>query len=327
MRGVNLGGWLVLERWMTPSLFEGTDAPDEYTFSQLPDAAEKIRHHHESFITEEDFRWLALHDITAVRIPLGHWLFGGEDPYVDSVDRLDWAMETAHKYGIKVLLCLHGAPGSQNGRDHSGYKGKAQWFSHRVYRTQTLAFLERLAERYHDAPALWGIELLNEPKMGLFHLKLRRFHTEAYRRLTAILRPGTHIVFHDAFTPRLLSGSLGARKGYPVVMDVHWYQFASLRERWEPLANYFRRVSRRVGLIQQLEAQQPIIVGEWSVVLSGKILKRSGGLTEDEAFYRHAQLQLGVYAQTHGWFYWTYKTESPGIWHFRSQVEEGVINL
>ncbi|MCY0903238.1 MAG: glucan 1,3-beta-glucosidase, partial [Firmicutes bacterium] len=32
IRGVNLGGWLVLERWMTPSLFAGLDAKDETDF-------------------------------------------------------------------------------------------------------------------------------------------------------------------------------------------------------------------------------------------------------------------------------------------------------
>jgi len=33
LKGVNLGGWLVLEKWMTPKLFEGTTAEDEYSFS------------------------------------------------------------------------------------------------------------------------------------------------------------------------------------------------------------------------------------------------------------------------------------------------------
>ena len=40
MRGVNLGGWLVLEPWITPSLFEPfinatNPAVDEYTFTQI----------------------------------------------------------------------------------------------------------------------------------------------------------------------------------------------------------------------------------------------------------------------------------------------------
>ena len=32
LRGVNLGGWLVLEKWMVPSLFEGLAATDETTW-------------------------------------------------------------------------------------------------------------------------------------------------------------------------------------------------------------------------------------------------------------------------------------------------------
>ena len=43
LRGVNLGGWLVLEKWMTPSVFEGLDAVDETTFCvELGDRAETV---------------------------------------------------------------------------------------------------------------------------------------------------------------------------------------------------------------------------------------------------------------------------------------------
>lgn len=30
IKGVNLGGWLVLEKWMILSLFEGIEVEDEY---------------------------------------------------------------------------------------------------------------------------------------------------------------------------------------------------------------------------------------------------------------------------------------------------------
>ena len=30
VKGVNLGNWLVLEKWMSPALFAGTTAEDEY---------------------------------------------------------------------------------------------------------------------------------------------------------------------------------------------------------------------------------------------------------------------------------------------------------
>jgi glucan 1,3-beta-glucosidase len=32
LRGVNLGGWLVLEKWMTPSMFDGLQATDETSY-------------------------------------------------------------------------------------------------------------------------------------------------------------------------------------------------------------------------------------------------------------------------------------------------------
>ena len=35
IRGVNLGNWLVLERWMEPELFRGTDAEDETWLRRL----------------------------------------------------------------------------------------------------------------------------------------------------------------------------------------------------------------------------------------------------------------------------------------------------
>ena len=33
IKGVNLGGWLVLEKWMKPDLFDGCKALDETTLS------------------------------------------------------------------------------------------------------------------------------------------------------------------------------------------------------------------------------------------------------------------------------------------------------
>ena len=83
LRGVNLGSWLVLEKWMVPSLFEGLQATDETTWcaEMGPLAAERLRAHWDSFITREDFRWIAGHGLNAVRIPVGHWIFGPDYPY------------------------------------------------------------------------------------------------------------------------------------------------------------------------------------------------------------------------------------------------------
>lgn len=323
LRGVNLGGWLLLEKWMTPSLFTNTSAIDEYTFMQVPDAEAKLNKHRQEFITEDDFKWLHDHGINAVRIPVGYWILEGDGPYVEGIQYLDWAVKTAEKYHIVVLIDLHGAKGSQNGKDHSGRAGKDEWFKNKIYREQTITTLEKLAVRYKKAKNLWGIELLNEPKFGIFHFTLRRFYKEAYKNVSKAAAPNVKIVFHDAFTPRLMSGVV---KGENVVMDIHWYQFTVLFPWIYSLKSYFSKVIRRKNLLKNLQKRQPIIVGEWSVTLSGDILGRTR-LKEQEAFKTHARLQQNAYENTAGWFYWSYKTEGRGIWNFRSLVEDGVITL
>ena len=327
LRGVNLGGWLVLERWMTPTLFAGTEASDEYTFMETPGAVAKVERHRQTFMTESDFKWLAKNGVNAVRIPVGYWVLRGDKPYTAAITYLDWAIGMAAKYGIQVLIDLHGAKGSQNNQHHSGRRGKNEWHRRHEYREQTIGILEELAKRYYQKANVWGIELLNEPKVGLFQRTLRQFYRQAYQRLIRVARPGTHIVFHDAFTPRLLSGAIHAVPTHPVVMDVHWYQFAGIVSRSQLLGRYFTSLRRRRRLIEKLQRKQPVIVGEWSVVLSSQILGGRKAPEEAAAFRRHGELQLQAYRRAAGWFYWTYKTEGRGIWHFRSLIEDGVMTL
>lgn len=327
LRGVNLGGWLVLEKWMTPSLFAGTDARDEYTFMQIPGATDKIEKHRKTFITEHDFAWIAAQGLTAVRIPVGHWLFEAHDPYTPTIKYLDWAVKMAKKHRLKVLVDLHAAPGSQNGHDHSGRVGKALWYRSADYRRKTVEILAQIAEYYRNEPTVWGIELLNEPKPGVFQWKLRRFYRQAYQRVTEVGRPGLTVVYHDAFSPRLLSGAIRSNELFPVAMDIHWYHFLDWLHRWRSLESYFRKIRRRAGLIRRLQRRQPVIIGEWSLVVAGETLQKHPEAKSDEYTRRHTELQLGAYREAAGWFYWTYKTEKPGIWHFRSLVEDGLLSL
>ena len=113
LRGVNLGGWLLLEKWMTPSLFAGLEATDETTWcAELGhQAPARLRAHWESFITREDFAWLAGVGVNAVRIPVGHWIFGPPYPYhakyganphpfvEGGLDVLDRAFQWATEFG------------------------------------------------------------------------------------------------------------------------------------------------------------------------------------------------------------------------------------
>lgn len=110
----------------------------------------RLREHYESYITEEDFAFMAEAGVNLLRIPIPYYIFGEEDRPA-SIDCLDRAFDWAEKYGMKILVDLHSVRGGQNGFDNSGACGLCTWHKHPAYVEETLCLLETLARRY--APA------------------------------------------------------------------------------------------------------------------------------------------------------------------------------
>jgi aryl-phospho-beta-D-glucosidase BglC (GH1 family) len=134
--------------WITPSLFDNTgnaDIVDEWTFAQFQDrnvAQARLMTHWNTWITEADFQSIAragyvfvsaryhtlrterMHlvfffkRLNHVRIPIGYWAYevGPGEPYIQGQHQfLQKAVGWAKKYNLKVIVDLHGVPGSQNG--------------------------------------------------------------------------------------------------------------------------------------------------------------------------------------------------------------------
>lgn len=322
---MNLGGWLVVEPWMTPALFAGTNAVDEHTLMETPDGPELVRRHRETFITEDDFAWIGAQGLDLVRLPVGHWTLRHVEPYTPAVELLDAALDWAETHGLKVLLDMHGAIGSQNGRDHSGRVGPREFYRVIQHRDESLEALVELAHRYAHHPALWGVELLNEPTDPRIW-RLWEFHHRAYRRVTEVLVPGTRVVFSDGYVPWLLSGSLRGELDYPVVLDCHFYQAFYPWDTRKTYEQHLAKARRRAQQIKRLQRHQPVLVGEWSAALdpSGLIGRPE---SPDELARGYADAQLEGYADALGWCYWSYKTNTRDDWNFRHQVESGVIRL
>lgn len=315
---MNLGGWLVVEKWMTPSLFEGIDASNEYGLAQHEEGRRRLRAHHAAFITESDLAWLKQHGIELLRIPVGHWIFGDRPPYVGSIERLDWIVKTAARHNMKVLIDLHGAPGAQNSYAHSGSGNRPRnrkWLNDRSAQARTIDILVRIAKRYRNADNLWGIQLLNEPSPGLLGLRLVRFYRRAYLAVTKIVRPGTKIVFSDGYAPLLLMNALGLvrRKDFPAVMDCHFYQCFGTVNKRRTFEGHMKKLHMTRRLIWLLQRFQPIIVGEWSASLPYAVGK--------EKTRRFWQAQEEAYNASLALFYWSYKTEPTGRWNFRNMIE------
>ena len=80
--GVNLGGWFVLEPWITPSMFSGGDSADEYSLCKAlgGKAQSTMSDHWNSWITQGDFQKIAGAGLTHVRVPIGYCKLGLEPP-------------------------------------------------------------------------------------------------------------------------------------------------------------------------------------------------------------------------------------------------------
>lgn len=324
-RGVNLGGWLILERWVTPSVFEGLKARDELSLCrELGDqTAAVLQLHRDNFITEADFAWIAAHGLNAVRLPVGYWVFGDEAPFVGAIQYVDRAFEWAAQHKLGILLDLHGAPGSQNGHDHSGIMGDIRW-NEPANMTKSLKVIERLATRYKGNSALIGIELVNEPAWENGKKHLCQYYEHGYEIVRKHCGTDVAVVMSDAFHPKRWKRVMRSPKYQNKQLDIHLYQLYGRRDKKLSLAGHLAMTaSKWLGLIRKVQKQWPVIVGEWSVALQPATFEGYDEAAKDAAIRAYGAAQLATFEHADGWFYWTYRTEYGGPWSYRASVEKG----
>ena len=357
LRGVNLGGWLVLEKWITPSLFEGLQATDETSYCvELGEveATRRLHHHWNTFITRDDFVWLQRAGINAVRLPVGHWLFGQDYPYHRSygetrypfvaggIEIVDRVFQWAGEFGLRVVLDLHAAPGCQNGFDNGGILGVCEWHTKEEYIQHSLDVLERLAERYKEHPALHGIQALNEPRWDIPTDLLKRYTLDAYHRVRRFCPPErVTVVFHDGFRDfREYAGFLQEPEFRNVAIDIHRYQCFAPDDINLDIFGHLRKsaVDLRIEadeIIRQSGYQ--VYCGEWSLGLDLKVvslwaegpfnhaLEAMDEFQMAAAYRGYASAQLLTFEKYAGWFFWTYRTETTPEWSYRNIVDMGIV--
>ena len=339
--GTNLGNWLVLEKWMQPFIFKGTGAEDE-TWLNRNVPQEKLwpmmKEHRDTYVTEEDFQNIASHGLNTVRIPVPYFIFGNREPYSGCIEYLDKAFDWAGKYGLKVLVDLHTAPGGQNSYDNGGIEGVCKWSQQPDEVEFVLTVLERLAMRYRDREELFGIEVLNEPisfsvymtapsrkkaadkaeAKGSRHVSsrfLKKFYVQAYGRLRKILPEEKVIVFHDGFRLGMWKDFFVKHHMKNVMIDTHIYiqameDVTHIHSCWA----YRAFIAYQQHLLKKAQKYTPVFVGEWCVCNELADKKKGHEVIRDEyedyrkKWYRKAAvLQLNAWKDTAGFFYWNYQ--------------------
>ena len=293
VKGVNLGNWLVLEKWMSPSLFDGTTAEDEY---YLPTQLSKevyearIKIHRSEYITERDFTRIKSMGMDAVRILVPYFIFGDREPFIGCIEELDKAFNWAEKYGLTILIDLHTVPLSQNGFDNGGISGVCKWAQNPDEVEFVLGVLERLAKRYGHRKGLFGIQPLNEPvtenmwetmdvqnryapadpelakgSAPITMEFLRKFYLEAYDRISTYMPKEKYVVLHDGFELMAWKDFMQEEKYSNVILDTHQYlMVAEARGCSQTIEGYLKYVREELEpQITEMEKYFPVICGEW----------------------------------------------------------------
>ncbi len=293
VKGVNLGNWLVLEKWMSPALFDGTTAEDEYYLpAQLSREVyeARIKLHRAEYITEGDFVRIRAMGMNAVRIPVPYFIFGDRPPFIGCVEELDKAFNWAEKYDLQILIDLHTAPDSQNGFDNGGISGVCKWSKQPEEVEFVLNVLERLSKRYGHRKGLWGIEVINEPILSnMWEMMnvperypaadpekaegsgpntmefIRQFYLDAYDRIRKYLPVEKYIVIHDAFNLGAWKNFMREEKYKNVALDTHQYlMFAEMDGCEQTTEGYINYIKEHYeDEIRKMEEYFPVICGEW----------------------------------------------------------------
>ncbi len=354
IHGVNLGNWLVLEKWMGACPLAHAQAEDDRAWIDEEDATSRARlleEHYRSYVTCETIAWLASVGVNLVRIPVPYHLFGTQH-HIACVSHLDDAFNWAERYGMGILLDLHTVPLSQNGFDNGGYTGLCSWSRGARRMEWTLELLERLAARYAGRRALWGIEPLNEPaSKGVYaanfaknrsyptrvarswpisHRRLERFYVRFYERVRPLVGPEVRLVFHDQFSLGAWDRFDPGRGDANVWMDTHCYAaFSDAKMASRDLAGYLELVGTMAAKLERAAQHHPILVGEWCLANHAEDLQARPTHEVQEWYHTFSEAQLRAWDRVGGSCFWSLRVDAPHRenWSFTTCVERGWLEL
>nr|GLL23088.1 glucan 1,3-beta-glucosidase A-like [Ipomoea trifida] len=304
------------------TIFGGFQGEFQVTNGYGPLMAPKVmKEHWETFIVEEDFKWISKNGLNAVRIPVGWWIARDPNPpkpFVGgSLKALDNAFLWAVKYGLKVIIDLHSAPRCQNGLAVGATRdGSLEWGIDSV--DQTVDVIDFLTARYAENPSLYAVQLMNEPVLWNSVETLMLYYQRGYEAVRKHSSTAYVVMSVRMGVPNvteLLPFAAGYERS---VIDVHLYNMVywTVQETIDFLNTYSKDMLSAVTT-----SNGPLsFVGEW-------VTEWLVPNATKEEYQRFAKAQLEVFdGATFGWAYWTLKNVI-NHWSLEWMINNGYINL
>ena len=174
LKGVNLGGWFVMEPWMCPA--DSGGLPDMYSIIQELDsrfgvAIEQllIKTYQSSWITTNDLNNITNGGFNCVRVPVWWGNFYSITNTTstgwrsDAFSELDWFVTNCAARGIYVVIDMHGVVGGQSTSDDTGEQNLNAYWTNTVDQSETAYMWSQIAAHYSTNIAVAGYDLINEP--------------------------------------------------------------------------------------------------------------------------------------------------------------------
>ncbi|WWC68684.1 uncharacterized protein I206_102618 [Kwoniella pini CBS 10737] len=324
-RGVNLGSWFSLERWICQNVFRNASQPGQSDFDVASgkDAKRILEEHWDTWIRDEDWKWIKDRGFNSVRIPISYYHLCGPLPEVlkgtdfepfhhifeGAWGRIKRAIEMAGEYGLGVLIDLHGAAGAQNSDAHAGLsKGKVGfWDKHSNLASTSLA-LRFLASELCNIPHIVGLELLNEPANNS---KLQGWYKSTIEEIRSIVPFDFPLYISDAWDTGHYSSFVGQHDKDFIVLDHHLYRCFTESDKKKSGYQHSKELKEnfQIELKNQSEiSKRSLIIGEWSASLDSNSFGNISDTEKDSQRREFVKTQLELFENdTSGYWFWTFK--------------------
>lgn len=324
LRGLNLGGWFVMEPWMCPA--DSGGLPDTYSIIQELDsrfgvATEQalIRAYQSYWITTTDLNNIAAAGFNCVRVPVWWGNFFSITNTTssgwrsDAFTMLDWVVTNCAARGIYVVIDMHGVVGGESTSDDTGEQNLNAYWNSSTDQSETAYMWAQIASHYSTNNAVAGYDLINEPDGAPNTAAVWTAYNGLYNTIRAV--DTNHIL--------IMEGTFGSWNWsmLPAPSTYGWTNIAYSMHEYEYNGDAAQVEAGSDGQVSDFENHVswnvPDYVGEWNDMGQGAAAYQysindynNAGISWTMWAYKAAQ---GLIPDGWGWYDPTYWPPTPNI--------------
>jgi aryl-phospho-beta-D-glucosidase BglC (GH1 family) len=271
LRGLNLGGWFVMEPWMCPA--DSGGLPDTYSIiteldSRFGVATEQslIRTYQTNWITTTDLNNITNGGFNCVRVPVWWGNFysitntTSTGWRTDAFSELDWVVTNCAARGIYVVIDMHGVVGGESTSDDTGEENQNTYWTNPTEQSETAYMWAQIASHYNGNSAVAGYDLVNEPDGTPSTSAVWTAYNGLYNTIRAV--DPTHIIIMEGTFINWNWSMLPSPSTYGwtnIVYSMHEYQYNSTTNGVEAGSD-----NQVIDFDNHLSWNVPDYIGEWN---------------------------------------------------------------